>query len=127
MATMSMDVFVPMEPDKNLGPNSRMHWRAKAGLIADSRAAAKYATINALHLAGLVFPKERAIQISASIHWGKGRKRMDYDNSLSILKSYLDGLAEALDVDDKHFDIRTVEQVQKAPVPGVVFSLYSEY
>jgi len=123
--TVSLDVFVPMEPDHGLGPNARLHWRAKASLVADTRAAAKYATVNALHQSGVLFPKEYPIQIEAVIHWKKGRKMMDPDNASAILKSYLDGIADAVEVDDSLFQLQPVEQVGKAPVPGVVFFLSS--
>ena len=125
--SVSLDVFVPLEPDKELGPNARIHWRAKAALVADTRAAAKYATMNALYQAGMVFPKEYPVQVDSVIHWGKGRKRMDPDNSLAILKSYFDGVSDATGVDDALFRCSIPEQVQKAPVPGVVLSLRSLY
>jgi crossover junction endodeoxyribonuclease RusA len=127
MTNITMDIFVPMEPDKALGPNGRMHWRARAALIADTRAAAKYATINALHQSGVVFPKEYPVQVDPVIHWAKGRKLMDEDNSLAILKSFFDGIADAIEVDDRLFRPTIPDQVRKAPVPGVVFSLRSLY
>jgi hypothetical protein len=124
--TVSLDIFVPLEPNSGLGPNARLHWRQKAALVRDARGAAKYATINRVNQELVVFPKEYPIEIECVVHWEKGRKVMDEDNALAILKPYFDGVADGIEVDDSYFRILSpVRQQMKSPSPGVVIGLLS--
>jgi hypothetical protein len=40
----------------------------------------------------------------------RGRKRMDQQNAVGILKAHVDGIADAIGVDDRHITLATVHQ-----------------
>lgn len=80
-------------PHKNLSPNSRCHWRAKAAATAKARGDSRNATcdqINRKH-SSWDWP---AATVQATFYFRDKRKH-DKDNSLSSLKAYFDGLADA--------------------------------
>lgn len=87
-------------PPKELSPNARLHWsklaRAKKAYRAvcalQARAqGAKTITAKKLHLSLTFYPPTR--------------RAFDLDNSLARMKSGLDGLADVLGVDDKHWSL----------------------
>lgn len=86
-------------PDRVLHPNARSHWSAKAKAAKKARAGAAW---------------------EARVQWGKvtmpdgpiavhlefcppDRRRRDLDGCLSSIKPHLDGIADALGVDDNRF------------------------
>jgi crossover junction endodeoxyribonuclease RusA len=76
-------------PPRELSPNARVHWAAKARAVKAYRAAAMQA-------AALVAPGwrwERA-EASAVYYFAEARRR-DADNLLAMLKPAFDGIAEA--------------------------------
>ena len=100
-------------PSPELSPNSRVHWSKKAK-------AAKYARLYAY-----VRTKEAKVvanttgKITLAIEFVKpSRRRMDLDNMLASLKPALDGIAQALGVDDSRF--RYELEVADEPVKGGV-------
>lgn len=88
-------------PSRDLHPNSRVHWGRKAKA---AKAARRAATLIAL-AAGA---KTTTYPEGAPLHvWIDGypadRRRRDADGLLSSLKPWLDGIADALGVDDRRF------------------------
>lgn len=89
-------------PDKALSPNSRSHWAAKAK-------AAKRARSDAFHLAREAgFDARTFADYGGKLHlwidcYAKTRNYPDADNVLASLKSALDGIADALGVNDSRF------------------------
>ena len=87
-------------PPKELSPNARQHWsklakvkkayRAACGWTAKEQGAARIEA-GKLHLALTFFPPTR--------------RAYDLDNALARMKSGLDGLADVLGVDDKHWSL----------------------
>lgn len=116
-------IFVPRQPAAVLSPNGRSHWSAKAEAVQTARWAAKLATCDALSREPVAFPAEGDVAVELVIHWGKGRRFLDDDNALSVLKPYLDGVADALDRDDRTFRLQIPEQVRAQGPPGVFVSL----
>jgi len=91
-----MNFIIPWPP-KNLNPNARPHWRTKAACVKVYRAQAYYLTksahvsSNAL-VVGLVFrPPDK--------------RHRDLDNCLASFKAALDGIADALGVNDNQFKL----------------------
>lgn len=86
-------------PPTGLSPNSRLHWATLAKLKKQYREACAWTAMQQgaepmptdvrLHLALMFFPPTR--------------RDYDLDNALARMKSGLDGLADALRVDDRHW------------------------
>lgn len=95
-----MDEIVLPWPDRALHPNARVHWakRSKA-----AKAARQSGYVYALHAGAYVAEvPDGYLQV-----WIDGyppdRRRRDADGLLSSLKPWLDGIADALHVDDRRF------------------------
>lgn len=88
-------------PNKGLSPNARLHWAAKSKLTKKSKADAYHLTV-AAGLAGLGL--DGPINIRIDFH-PPDRRGRDVDNMLSSCKSTLDGMAEAMGVNDRQFQI----------------------
>ena len=87
-------------PSRDLHPNSRVHWgqRAKAAKVAKANA----------HLLALAANWHRRALPEGALHvWIDGyptdRRRRDADGLLSSLKPTLDGIANAMGIDDRRF------------------------
>lgn len=86
-------------PHKDLSPNARVHWRRKAPRVKVARNAALALAFEA---------GARKMTVSAapriSIEFcPPDRRRRDADNCMASLKASLDGIADALGVDDSRF------------------------
>lgn len=85
-----------------LSPNARVHWRLKAAAVKVARSyACRAATV-----AG--YNQQTFAGYDGRIHvwidfYAKTRNYPDHDNCLSASKAYLDGIADALGVNDKRF------------------------
>lgn len=95
-----MNELVFMWPHRDLHPNSRVHWSRRAKASKGARALA------------CLLAKGEGWKPSAApegrIHvwidgYPKDRRRRDADGLLSSMKPYLDGIADALGVDDRRF------------------------
>lgn len=87
-------------PSRLLHPNSRVHWGAKSKAAKAAKLEA-WTLAHAAHWPGMKLP-------DGPLHvWIDGyptdRRRRDADGLLSSLKAALDGIAEALGVDDRRF------------------------
>lgn len=96
---MSMQLTLPWPPTA-LSPNTRQHWSALARAKKSYRAAcawtakeqgARPMVAQRLHLTITFVPPNR--------------RAHDLDNCLARIKSGLDGLADVLGVDDKHWTL----------------------
>ncbi|WP_148237971.1 endodeoxyribonuclease RusA [Alicycliphilus denitrificans] len=100
-------VMLPWPP-KELSPNARIHWsklarakkayRAACAWTATEQGAQRVAA-DKLHLSLEFYPPNR--------------RAFDLDNALARMKSGLDGLADVLGVDDRHWSlsIARVEEI----------------
>ena len=86
-------------PPKELSPNARVHWAKKAKAAQSYR---QYACVLTLC--------EKGLHIEANcLHLTfrpPDRRRRDLDNMLASIKAGIDGIADALGVDDQHFSLR---------------------
>lgn len=86
-------------PSSDLSPNARIHYHAKAKQIKLARESAYYTARNAS-----IAPMQHDGEIMVHITFNPPtRRRFDLDGLLSRCKAMLDGLADALEIDDYRF------------------------
>ena len=85
-------------PPKELSPNSRVHWAKKSKIVKQYRQACWALAMEAK----LVIPADEKIKIHITFY-PPDRRHRDYDNMISSVKAAIDGLADALKVNDKRF------------------------
>jgi crossover junction endodeoxyribonuclease RusA len=96
----ALHVTLPWPP-KTLSPNSRSHWRKLASVKATYRHACWALTREA---AGLDFARPLSGMVDVALEFVPPDRRLrDLDNCIASLKSGLDGLADALQIDDRRF------------------------
>ena len=97
-------------PPKALSPNARTHWAPKAKAVAAYRGEAKLVARGAIREAGLDVPPGWGDEIMVrATFWFRVNRRRDRDNAQASLKSALDGIAEALGIDDSRFVLASAE------------------
>ena len=94
-----MRIILPWPPT-GLSPNSRNHWAKTAKLKKQYREACSWQAME---------QGARPLQV-ASLHltltfYPPTRRAYDLDNALARIKAGLDGLADVLKVDDKHWTL----------------------
>lgn len=108
MMQRNMELTIPW-PARNLHPNARVHWAVLAKAKKQARSMG-FMYARAAGWIGAPIPKEGPIQVWID-GYPKDRRRRDADGLLSALKPWLDGIADALGVDDSRFkphpDIKT--------------------
>ena len=87
-------------PDSRLNPNAarRIHWRVQ-------RQVAKGARSDAFYLAKaskVSAPATGSVPLAITFH-APDKRRRDMDNAIAAMKPQLDGLADAMRVDDNRF------------------------
>lgn len=91
-------------PAKILWPNGRGHHMAKHRAVKSHRGWAYAAT--------LACPQRPApgvpVQLSFTVY-PKTRNAIDPDNALAAMKSYIDGIADALKTDDSKFKLPRIQ------------------
>jgi len=104
-------VVIPMVPARELSPNRRAHWAVRNEAAQALRMAAKAATVIALDGAPVwsgIYGD--AFDLDMQVFWPKGRKRMDVDNAVASCKAAIDGIADALGIDDRHLGELRIRQ-----------------
>ena len=104
-------------PAKALWPNGRAHWAEKARAAKTHRA---WAWTAAWAAGASVSHPEARVSIAVTVH-PKTRHPIDRDNCVAALKSYLDGIADALGVDDRLFNTPSIAFGE--PVKGGLLTL----
>ena len=97
--------FLAPWPFKELNPNSRPHWRIKA-----SRVKAYRRDVGILCLAVMTLEQRRAFmaadRLRVTLEFIPPRRgRYDLDNRIASFKAGLDGIADALGLDDNRFTL----------------------
>ena len=99
-------IIVLPYPDKVLSPNARAHWAAIARAKKKAREAASWATISAAGSKAKLAPYAAHERIAVAIKfYPADNRRRDTDNALASLKAALDGISDALGLDDSRFVI----------------------
>lgn len=91
-----MTVVVPW-PVRDLWRNNKPHWAAEARAKKKARALTYYAALNAKVSAGE--------NITVTFH-PPDKRRRDRDNMIAAIKGHLDGLSDALGIDDSRFNLK---------------------
>lgn len=99
-------------PPRSLHPNSREHWGTKARATKKARSDAWAVARSAgLRRGDPDIPGD----IKVTVAFNPPRKSVDEDGVLSSCKAYLDGISDALGVNDNRFKISIRRE---APIPG---------
>lgn len=94
-----IDIVLPWPPNE-LSPNGRNHWAKVARAKKAYRASCSLAAI--AHGAKRI--KAEKLHISLTFY-PPNKRRHDLDNLLARMKSGIDGIADALGVDDSNFSL----------------------
>jgi crossover junction endodeoxyribonuclease RusA len=109
----ALHVILPWPPS-TLSPNSRAHWRTLASAKAAYRRACWALTREAL---GVDFPRPLSGMVDVALEFVPPDRRLrDLDNCIASMKSGLDGLADAIQIDDRRF--RLIAQMAEAGTVG---------
>lgn len=108
-------------PAKELSPNARVHPMTFARFKKKAKQDAFWATKTVIPISGWQFPDGR-IPLRMTFHPVQGKAAKDVDNYVASEKARIDGVAEALKVDDKLFDVIPVLGDPK-PRGGVTYEI----
>ncbi|QJD58182.1 endodeoxyribonuclease RusA [Pseudomonas sp. gcc21] len=103
-------------PPKELSPNARTHWAAKARIAKRYRSTCRILAMQAK----LKAPVSGPIPIEI-VFYPPDRRHRDDDNCTGAFKPGRDGVADALGVDDSRF--RTAPTISDTPIKGGVVRL----
>jgi len=105
-------------PDRRLNPNNSKgkHWAATAALRKAARVEAALLT-RAAGAGARFAPGQELALVVTFIH--PDRRARDRDNLLAACKPMLDGVADALGVNDSQFELMTIRR-QYGKKPGMV-------
>jgi len=99
-------------PPRELRPNGRVHWAAKARAVKSARACAKsMAFARMLRLGYGCFLPSRY-----QLVWYYKGLAPDADNCLASCKAYLDGCCDAFGVDDRSLECAGIHRVHSLEV-----------
>jgi crossover junction endodeoxyribonuclease RusA len=102
-------------PDRRLSPNARVHWSKKARVSKRARKDAFILTCSAIQLNPLDMLGD-TLPLHITFR-PKDRRRRDEDNLIASMKPYLDGIAQALGVDDSRFRLSHDVEHGAASIP----------
>jgi len=88
-------------PSRDLHPNARVHWARKAKATKSARQDAHFAALHCGWM-DLRFPEEVRLHLWIDFY-PPDRRRRDDDGLLASMKAARDGIADALNVDDRRF------------------------
>lgn len=107
--------------DSKLSPNNRAHWSIGYKPRKIQKEAAYWLTKEALHK-NISFERKEAYLLGITFY-PPDKKRRDRDNNLASIKLAIDGIAQALDIDDSNFDysgIKKGEPVKNGKIVVIV-------
>jgi crossover junction endodeoxyribonuclease RusA len=99
-------------PSRALSPNARSHWATLARAKKAARIEGFYAATSAL------LPHDASIGIQVTFIPPNARRR-DLDNCIASIKPHLDGIADAIGIDDSRW-IWAAPVIAKPDKPGRV-------
>jgi len=105
-------------PHTTLSPNGRGHWRTKAKHTKAHRNLAKIEAKRVLD------GKEAPAFEAYSIHYYWPGTHRDDDNAIASVKAYLDGICDALKIDDKTLRFRALHHSPANKNPRVEIILH---
>jgi hypothetical protein len=118
-----LTITVPIQIDRGLTPNGRVHWRTKSRLVREARETARLATLEVVS-PNAPYECFQTSQWPLTLHYviglGKRRRPMDETNAIAAMKAIEDGIADILAVNDKHFVVGSMTQVRDPEGKGYV-------
>jgi len=111
-----MKLVLPLPPS-SLSPNKRNHWAVTSKAKKLEREQAHALTLEWLASVRTTSELAAGTHLLITYHLPGNRKR-DADNLLAASKAALDGMADALRVNDNTFNPITVERIYGAEKPG---------
>lgn len=93
------EIFLPW-PDKRLSPNARYHWAQ----VARAKKAAKRTAHHLVLEAGIGKINATAVNVKLSFY-PPSKRHYDADNLIASHKAALDGISDAIGIDDSKFII----------------------
>lgn len=116
---MSISVTLPW-PDRRLFPNARVFWATKAKLVKSHRRLAYFEALKIQDAIPAEIRANESIKINYTIQCvPKINRHRDEDGILSACKSYLDGVSDAIGINDRRFHIKGVD-ILPAEKPGSI-------
>ena len=115
--TKKIVVIVPW-PHRYLSPNSRVVWAAKYQVSSKARLLSKLLTLEIFGCGNKANPVDGVIKVRLVAHAYDRRKR-DEDNLIASMKPYLDGVADAIQVNDACFHFKELEFGQTKRPPEI--------
>lgn len=112
MSSPTLTVFLP-HPPRELRPNGRVHWAAKARAVKNARMLARCVTLAQRSPSGLGFVPRRYTLV-----WFFKGIAPDADNCLASCKAYLDGCCDALGIDDRGLECAGITRVHSKLYAG---------
>lgn len=123
LLTMTVSITLPW-PDRHLFPNDRCHWAVKAKQVKKHRRLAYY---EALEIQSAIPDAVRADAdqpiFYRIIYTPKINRHRDEDGIISSCKAYLDGISEAIGINDYRFHIRGCEALPAKRPGSIVIEL----
>jgi crossover junction endodeoxyribonuclease RusA len=105
-------------PAKILWPNGRSHWAEKARAVKAHRIWGRNAAL--IYRSDILALPGSRFDIAVTVY-PKTRNAIDCDNCVAALKPYLDGIADALGVDDSLFNTPSI--AFGGPIRGGLMSI----
>lgn len=102
-------------PHKDLGQNSRVHWRTRHHLTALARRDAFLLTRQLPESQREPVSRAQALRLTVTLFPPTGRVRPDQDNCLARLKAALDGICSCCAVDDSMIRETVIRWGDKLP------------
>lgn len=114
---MAQVIVILPWPPAALSPNARGHWAMKHTAFKKAKSDAYWSALEALGPRGArrLTQTIGGIPVRVTLSPPDARRR-DADNILASCKAYLDGIAQAVGLDDRRFNPITV--LRDAPVKG---------
>ena len=119
--TGQITVDVPW-PSRALSPNGRVSHFTLARLKRLAKSYAATATREAIAGRAVAYPVGVRLRYDI-VTRPKCRRNRDDDNTVAMLKASLDGIAQALGVDDSQFQLGSVTEGEKSTRPHVLITL----
>lgn len=113
------EILLPW-PEPRLSPNTRQHHMVLASAKAAYFAVCRSATSE--QIAWDAVPAQRALALDITFH-PPTKRRYDLDNLYSRMKSGIDGLCAALQIDDSQFEETTLRRADKQQGGSVIIKV----
>jgi crossover junction endodeoxyribonuclease RusA len=104
LAAQAVDMIILPWPHKDLSPNARVHFRAKAAATKAYREQAYWLTVaSQARVDRMRYSTSKDPVELLFTFCPPDKRRRDIDNMLASAKGAIDGIADALEVDDQRF------------------------